>query len=170
MKVAIYSHSIAPSIDGVCRRFTGILHELVRQKHDTLLFTLEDAPQDLPPSTIVIILEHMIIPAYPGKKVAKPTMSSFLSILAAFRLHRPDVVHITNDGFSHMFALAGILLNVPVVGSFHTDLQDLVRSHNGNFFQMGVIAAKELVVSRPCHYPYPEALSQPQHSVPTLQH
>lgn len=48
MRIAIYSHSIAPSIDGVCRRFTAILRELVHQGHDILLFTLEHDPQDLP--------------------------------------------------------------------------------------------------------------------------
>lgn len=147
MKIAIYSHSIAPSIDGVCRRFTGILGELERQGHETLLFTLEDEPEDLPESTIVVVLEHMIFPAYPGKKVAKPTLRSFLRIYKAFKTHRPDVLHMTNDGFSHSFALAGILLNIPVVGSFHTDLQDLVKSHNGNLIQKAAIAAKEFVDS-----------------------
>lgn len=147
MKIGIYSHSIAPSIDGVCRRFTGILGELEKQNFATVLFTLEDHPQDLPTSTAVIVLEYMIIPAYPGKKVAKPTLRSFLRILSGLRHHRPDVLHITNDGFSHMFALAGTLLGIPVVGSFHTDLQDLVKTHNGNFFQHGTIAAKEIVDS-----------------------
>jgi glycosyltransferase involved in cell wall biosynthesis len=146
-KVAIYSHSISPSIDGVCRRFTGILKELDRQGYETVLFTLEDEPQDLPAATSVVTLEHMIFPAYPGKKVAKPTLRSFLRIINGLREHRPDVVHVTNDGFSHSFALAGIMLDIPVVGSFHTDLQDLVKSHNGNLFQHGVVALKEFVDS-----------------------
>ena len=147
MKIGIYSHSIAPSIDGVCRRFTGILAELDRQKHEVVLFTLEESPQDVPSSAHVVELEHMIFPAYPGKKVAKPSLRSFLRIVAALRKHRPDVVHITNDGFSHSFALAGILLNIPVVGSFHTDLLDLVKTHNGNIIQKAAVAAKELVDS-----------------------
>ena len=73
MKIAIYSHSIAPSIDGVCRRFTAILHELEKQGHKTLLFTMEDFPQDLPSNTETVTLDHMIFPSYPDKKVARPT-------------------------------------------------------------------------------------------------
>jgi hypothetical protein len=52
--IAVYSHSIAPSIDGVCRRFTGILWELHRSGHDLILFTLEDQPLDLPPIKHVV--------------------------------------------------------------------------------------------------------------------
>ena len=53
MRLAVYSHSIAPSIDGVCRRFTALLRELVRQGHQVLLFTLEDRPEDLPGELVV---------------------------------------------------------------------------------------------------------------------
>jgi len=147
MRVALYSHSISPSIDGVCRRFTAILQELTRQGHDVLLFTLEESPQDLPPGTKYVTLEHMIIPAYPEKKVARPTIATGVSIVKAMLEHRPDVVHITNDGNSHIFTLAGTLLNVPIVGSFHTDLLDLLKNHGGNWFQKLVVKTKELVDS-----------------------
>ena len=92
MKVAIYSHSIAPSIDGVCRRFTGLLKELSEQGHDLMLFTLEDSPQDLPVKlTNWVTLEHMCVPSYPEKKVAKPTISSMFKIWSALEKYKPDV-------------------------------------------------------------------------------
>ena len=90
-RIAIYSHSIAPSIDGVCRRFTGILHEMERQGLATLLFTMEDAPQDLPNSTEFVTLDHIIFPTYPNKKVAWPTIKSFMAIVLKLRTWRPDV-------------------------------------------------------------------------------
>jgi hypothetical protein len=91
MKIAIYSHSIAPSIDGVCRRFTGILHELERKGHDTLLFTMEEDPQDLPQSTKTVFLDYMILPSYPDKKVARPTCRSMISIMKALLVLKPEV-------------------------------------------------------------------------------
>jgi len=91
MKVAIYSHSIAPSIDGVCRRFTGILHEMEKQGYETLLFTMEEFPLELPESTKTVTLDHIIFPTYPNKKVAWPTAKSFASIMSALRQERPDV-------------------------------------------------------------------------------
>ena len=96
MRIAIYCHSIAPSIDGVCRRFSGILTEYVRQKHEVILFTLEDEPEDLPDGLIdVISLDWMIAPAYPGKKIARTNIRSLMRIYNGLRKHRPDVVHIT---------------------------------------------------------------------------
>jgi len=47
MKILLYSHSIAPSIDGVCRRMTGMMNELRRQGHEVILVTLEDEPQNI---------------------------------------------------------------------------------------------------------------------------
>mmetsp|Transcript_10911 Transcript_10911/g.17771 ORF Transcript_10911/g.17771 Transcript_10911/m.17771 type:complete len:480 (-) Transcript_10911:429-1868(-) len=147
MKIAIYSHSIAPSIDGVCRRFTAILHEMVRQGHDTVLFTMEDDPQDLPPSTKTITLDHVIFPSYPNKKVAWPTARAFHAIVATLGKEKPDVIHVVSDGFSNMFTLVGLWLNIPVVGSFHTDILDLLRTHNAFGFQKLIVQTKEAVDS-----------------------
>lgn len=92
MKVAIYCHSIAPSIDGVCRRFTGLLKELSEQGHDLLLFTIEDFPEDLPANLSgCVTLEHMCVPSYPDKKIARPTVSSMRRIWDALKAYKPDV-------------------------------------------------------------------------------
>ena len=140
MRIAIYCHSVAPSIDGVCRRFAGILPEFVKQGHEIILFTLEEKPEDLPEGLIdVISLQWMIAPAYPGKKIARTTVSSLFKIYDGLRRHRPDVVHITADGFSHEFALVGILLKIPICGSFHTDILDLVSTHNAHWIQKALI-------------------------------
>jgi hypothetical protein len=91
MKIAIYTHSIAPSIDGVCRRFTGMLWELAKQNHDILLFTLEEKPEDLPPSVKYVTIMSSIFPAYPGKKVAIPSPESLFRIWSALKNFQPEV-------------------------------------------------------------------------------
>jgi hypothetical protein len=93
MKIAIYTHSIAPSIDGVCRRFTGIIHEFVRQGHDVLLFTMESEPQDLPKGLKFVTLDYMVFPSYPNKKVAKPTLNSLNLIWSHLSTFQPEVSH-----------------------------------------------------------------------------
>ena len=140
MRIAVYCHSIAPSIDGVCRRFSGILAEFVRMKHEVVLFTLEEEPEDLPDGLIdVISLDWMVAPAYPGKKIARTNLKSLMRIYDGLRKHRPDVVHITSDGFSHVFSLVGMLLRIPICGSFHTDLLDLITTHNAHWIQKFLI-------------------------------
>lgn len=148
MKVAIYCHSIAPSIDGVCRRFTALLTELVNQKHEIMLFTLEDSPEDLPPEiTTVVTLDHMCFPAYPDKKVARPSFFVLWQMYSALNSFSPEILHVTADGYSHMFTLAGIALQIPVVASFHTDVLDLLSSHNAHPFQKGCVMFKEALDS-----------------------
>ncbi len=142
---------MAPSIDGVCRRFSGILRELARQGHELMLFTLEEQPQDIPREILkhnIVTLPYFFMPAYPDKKVAKPTVAAFYRIVSGLRRFQPDVVHVTSDGIAQVFALAGLLAGVPVVGSFHTDLLDLVKSRNANWFQKFVIVFKEFVDCR----------------------
>ena len=149
MKIAIYCHSIAPSIDGVCRRFTGMLFELVAQNHEIILFTLEENALELPIELkSVITLPHMCFPAYPEKKVSRPNIQTLWTIWTNLSSFRPDVVHVTCDGISQMFALAGLVLNIPIVGSFHTDIIDLISTHNANSFQKACVIAKEVLDSR----------------------
>ena len=127
MKIAVYCHSIAPSIDGVCRRFTGLMTELIRLGHEIVLFTLEETPLELPPMLKeVITVDHMCFPAYPGKKVARPNLSCFLTIMNGIRKHKPDVIHVTCDGLTQMFIFAGLTLGIPVVGSFHTYISKML--------------------------------------------
>jgi hypothetical protein len=185
MRVAVYSHSVAPSIDGVCRRFTALLKELSRQGHEVVLFTLEDNPQDISSVSKFVTLDHMTIPSYPGKKVARPTLRSFSRIFNTLKAFKPEVsrflhycarschfssnlqsslsymitlaqnffllivqvVHVTADFFSHTFALVGIMLNIPILGSFHTDLIDLLDTHNADPFQKFFINSKEVLDS-----------------------
>lgn len=147
MRIAVYTHSIAPSVDGVCRRFTSILHEMVRQGHEVLLFTLEDNPQELPIEVRVITIDHLCFPVYPDKKIARPTLRSLLRVFNALSQFRPQVVHAVADALSNTFLFCGYLLGIPVVGSFHTDIVALLRSGDAYGFQKFCIVLKEAIDS-----------------------
>ena len=58
-----------------------------------------------------------------------------------------QVIHAVADGYSQMFTLAGLLFGIPVVGSFHTDIIDLLSTHNAYEFQKFCITAKERIDS-----------------------
>ena len=57
--------------------------------------------------------------------------------------YRPDVIHVTNDGFSHMFSMAGLMLGITVVGAYH-DFR-LLNRHDAAFLQKSLIYVKEFV-------------------------
>lgn len=130
-------------IDGVCRRFTGILKKLVELGHEIILFTLEEDPEDIPTLFDVVHLKYMIMPAYPDKRVAKPCWENLIKIHQTLRDHKPSVVHVTADGISQIFALLGLYMHIPVVASFHTDILDLLSTHHANFFQKWCVSTKE---------------------------
>lgn len=46
-----------------------------------------------------------------------------------------------------MFTLAALYLKIPIVGSFHTDILDLLSTHNALAFQKGLVLTKEAVDS-----------------------
>eukprot|EP01031_Cornospumella_fuschlensis_P034676 gene34676-41990_t len=60
---------------------------------------------------------------------------------------RPEIIHVVADAYSQTFVLAGLLLGIPVVGSFHTDIIDLLRTHHAFFFQEWFVLAKEMTDS-----------------------
>jgi len=126
MKVAIYTHSLPPEIDGVSRRFTGILNELHRQGHETMAFTLEKDVEEVRGCKF-FHLEHCFVAIYPVKRLGAPSWKNFLSIYTALREERPDVVHCVSDATTVLFALAGKLLGIPVVVSIHTDVFTLLQ-------------------------------------------
>ena len=145
-RIALYCHSIAPSVDGVCRRFSGILRELVKD-HQVVLFTLETEPEDIPHDELldIITIDHISLWYYPGKKISVPSMRSWIRILRALWKHKPDIVHVTADGLSQFFAMAGYFTGVATVGSFHTDLVDLLTVLKASAFQLWCVKTKESV-------------------------
>ena len=54
-----------------------------------------------------------------------------------------QIIHVVSDGYSQLFALAGLLLGIPVVGSFHTDIIDLLSTHGAYGFQKMLVHIKE---------------------------
>lgn len=46
-----------------------------------------------------------------------------------------------------MFNLTGLLLGIPVVGSFHTDIIDLLNTHNAYSIQKLFVFVKEAIDS-----------------------
>lgn len=146
LRIGIYCHSIAPSIDGVCRRFTGILEELHSLGYEVVLFTLEQEPEEIPDGLLdVVTIDHVSLSYYPDKKISVPSLRSWMRILGALWKHRPDIVHVTADGLSQFFAIAGMFTGSPVVGSFHTDLLDLLTVLKASWFQKWCVQTKEWV-------------------------
>ncbi len=51
------------------------------------------------------------------------------------------------DGYSNLFTLMGLVFNIPVVGSFHSDILDLLSTNGALEFQKFLVATKEQIDS-----------------------
>jgi phosphatidylinositol alpha 1,6-mannosyltransferase len=118
MRIAIFSETFLPKIDGIVNTFCYFLDYLAAQGHDSLLF----APEGSLPhyaATPVIRYPGVTFPWYPELKLAWPT-PSIGRHLADFR---PDVVHVANPV---TLGMAGIFQarrqGIPIAASFHTDV------------------------------------------------
>jgi len=134
MRIAVYSHSFPPSIDGVCRRFSSLVYELLHSQHELLIFTLEEDLSGLDlfglPHPRHVTLQSSFPATYPMKRIASPSLTNISRIVSALRAFRPDVIHITVDAVTLLFAAVALALDIPIAGSIHTDVDKILRSLN----------------------------------------
>lgn len=58
-----------------------------------------------------------------------------------------QIIHVVADGYSQLFTLAGLTFGIPVVGSFHTDILDLLNTHGAYEVQKLLVTTKERIDS-----------------------
>jgi len=119
MRIAIFSETFIPRVNGVVTTLRHLLDHLERRGHQSILFVPDDGAPPRYAATTVIPLPGRPFPFYPEITVVSPTID-VSERLARFE---PDVVHVLNPFF---LGVAGIRharqMGLPLVASFHTDL------------------------------------------------
>ena len=118
MRVAIFTETYLPSVNGVVRRLDETLPLLVEAGDEVLVFAPGGGPSSWH-GVEVVPAPCFPLPMYPELVVGMPR-PALRSRLARFR---PDVVHVVNPA---VLGAGGIFyarsLDIPVVASFHTHL------------------------------------------------
>jgi len=118
VRVAFFTETFLPKVDGIVTRLTKTVQHLVAAGDEVLIFCPEGAP-DHYMGARVIGVPAMPLPLYPELKLAlpRPAVSEALEHFA------PDLVHVVNPA---VLGLGGIWLartrGVPLVASYHTHL------------------------------------------------
>ncbi|MEN9933566.1 MAG: hypothetical protein RLZZ387_145 [Chloroflexota bacterium] len=127
MRVAIFTETFLPKIDGVVTILCQALERLREKGHEVLLF----GPPNMPDSYAGVRLFHTRgprFPLYPEIFMALPHPR----IGWALRHFQPDVVHVANPAF---LGPTGITLarrmNLPLVASAHMDIPAYARLYVG---------------------------------------
>ena len=122
LKIAFYSDTYLPAVDGVVMSILNLKKELERRGHKVYIFTSGDKSSKKAYSgKDVFIMHGMTFKPYPQYKIA---LFPYASLLKK-EFPSIDIVHV-HTPFSMGLAgmLASKLWNIPIVGTYHTMIAD----------------------------------------------
>jgi glycosyltransferase involved in cell wall biosynthesis len=118
LKIALFTETFLPKVDGIVTRLTKTVQHLVAAGDEVLIFCPEGAPSDYCGARVVGV-PAMPLPLYPELKLALPRPA----VAEALEQFGPDLVHVVNPA---VLGLGGIWLaktkGYPLVASYHTHL------------------------------------------------
>ena len=118
MRIAFFTETFLPKVDGIVTRLTKTLPHLVEAGDEVMVFCPEGAPDNHAGAQVVGV-PALPLPLYPELKLALPRPA----VSEALERFRPDLVHVVNPA---VLGLGGIWLaktrNLPLVASYHTHL------------------------------------------------
>ena len=118
MKVAFFTETFLPKVDGIVTRLTKTVKHLVDAGDEVMVFCPEGCPDDYMGAKLVGV-PAMPLPLYPELKLALPRPA----VSDAIDAFQPDLIHVVNPA---VLGLGGIWLaktkGIPLVASYHTHL------------------------------------------------
>ena len=118
MKIAFFTETFLPKVDGIVTRLTRTVEQLGAAGDQVMVFCPEGAPSHFAGAEIVGV-PALPLPLYPELKLALPRPA----VSDALDQFQPDLVHVVNPA---VLGLGGIWLaktrELPLVASYHTHL------------------------------------------------
>lgn len=125
MRIALFTETFLPKIDGIVTRLKHTVENLQRQGHQVLVFCPEGGLKEYQGAKINGV-QGIPLPLYPELKLAFPSPQ----IKKALLLFKPDLIHVVNPA---VLGLGGIYyaktLNIPLVASYHTHLPQYLQHY-----------------------------------------
>ncbi len=127
MKVAVFTETFLPKIDGVVSILCLMLQRLNEKGHQVILFGPPGGPAEYAGAEIVGVGGPRL-PFYPELRINIPRTRVWERV----QEFQPDLVHVVNPFFLGPFGLSyARRLNIPVVASYHTDVPRYARLYSG---------------------------------------
>ena len=130
MKIAFFTETFLPKVDGIVTRLTKTIEYLVKNGDDVIVFCPEGSPKNYKGAKIVGVAA-MPLPLYPELKLGLPGPA----VSDALENFQPDLIHVVNPA---VLGLGGIWLaktnNIPLIASYHTHLPKYLE-----YYGMGML-------------------------------
>jgi glycosyltransferase involved in cell wall biosynthesis len=123
MRVALFTETFLPKVDGIVTRLCQTIHHLQQTGHDVLVVAPEGGITEYKGAQVFGV-SGVPLPMYPELKLAfpRPAIGEVLSKFQA------DVIHIVNPA---VLGMAGLFYskrwNIPLVASYHTHLPQYLK-------------------------------------------
>ncbi len=118
MKIAFFTETFLPKVDGIVTRLTKTVRHLIEAGDEVVVFCPEGCPENYMGAQVVGV-PAMPLPLYPELKLGLPGPA----VSEALDNFQPDLVHVINPA---VLGLGGIWLaktnNIPLIASYHTHL------------------------------------------------
>ena len=118
MKIAFFTETFLPKVDGIVTRLTKTIDNLVQNGDEIMVFCPEGCPTEYKGAKIIGVAA-MPLPLYPELKLGLPGPA----VSDALENFKPDLIHVVNPA---VLGLGGIWLaksnNIPLIASYHTHL------------------------------------------------
>ena len=118
MKIAFFTETFLPKVDGIVTRLTKTIDNLVQNGDEVMVFCPEGCPTEYKGAKIIGVAA-MPLPLYPELKLGLPGPA----VSDALENFKPDLIHVVNPA---VLGLGGIWLaksnNIPLIASYHTHL------------------------------------------------
>jgi len=136
MRIAIFTETFLPKLDGVANTLCYLLEHLARRGHDCLMFAPEGAPERYAETTI-IGLSSFAFPLYPELRLVPPGFN----VEAEMKEFGPDIVLLINPALLGLVGLRHArALDLPVVASYNTDMPYYTEKYGLGLFKDPVMA------------------------------
>jgi len=142
MRIAVVTETWPPEVNGVALTLSRLVQELRSRQHTIQLIrprqNLLDTESSHEEGWTELLLRGMPIPRYPDLKLGFPSKKS---LIHAWTVKRPDVVHIATEGPLGWSALqAAKVLRLPVSSDFRTNFQSYSKHYGVGWLQKPILA------------------------------
>lgn len=125
MRIALFTETFLPKIDGIVTRLCHTIENLQRSGDQVILFSPNGGIEEYKGAEIYGV-NGIPLPLYPELKLAIPTPIVFKKL----EIFKPDLIHVVNPAF---LGLGGIYFakskNIPLIASYHTHLPQYLKHY-----------------------------------------
>lgn len=122
MKIAIFTDTFLPKIDGVAISIHQFTNILANKGHEFIIcapkYKEEDKDFELHPNIKVLRFKNAPLPSYPDVKIVLPSRKKIKEAIPKFGA---EIIHLHTPGLLGQYALwSAKLYGIPLVGTYHT--------------------------------------------------